>query len=383
MDDEVDGEEEEADQDEDDDESSSKVNKEIIEKAEEQENKVLSEVKENEKENVKEEPVEVKRVEFVNSENKENIEEASGEQQPLEREPQIREIEKEETKEEKLVEIGSFEEAEAYQQDQREAITSIEEPKKQEPAEMEFTKNYSDDLLLGQGKDDSSSRGQAGGEPSSTAATDLADFELPPFSGSSSGSEQASAAPFTSSKQTTSQTRRESEDTGNRKNSQPTSSVGASAPDLTAVRSLIVSSYSRFSHVFHWKRPIESGVIFSIGLILSIALTFFSIISVVAYTALGLITASGLMRVYKMSMKTLNKSTDTPFDHIWNKVLDLNVSISPQRLHELVDSSHRNLNASMLYFKQVLLVEDKLATLKVSSIATVVIASQTYLNKLI
>lgn len=333
----------------------------------EPENKVLSEVK-------VEEAVRVEGEQSAYLEqNKESSQEAII-QHPVEtrQEEERADVLTGQPSEPKLVELSGSEEVEADRENQQ-ATSTKEEPEKE--IEMEFTKNYSDDLLLGQGKDETSSRAQAGGEPSTTGATDLADFELPPFSGSSSGSEQASGAPFTSGKQAASMTRRDSEDSGSRKNSQPTSSIGASAPDLTAVKSLIISSYSRFAHVFHWKRPIESGVIFSIGLILSIALTFFSIISVVAYTALGLIAASGLMRIYKMSMKTLNKSTDTPFDHIWNKVLNLNVSVSPQKLHELVDSSHRNLNASMLYFKQVLLVEDKLATLKVC--LTVIFTSPT------
>lgn len=213
---------------------------------------------------------------------------------------------------------------------------------------MEFTKNYSDDLLMG------SSEGQ---RQTDAAGPDLADFELPPYSGSSSsGSEQAATKQQSPARQRRSAA-------GKAPASSQASSNGA-PPDLTAVKNLLLSTYSRVSYVFHWKKPIETGVLFAAGMTLIIALTFFSIISVVAYSALGIILASGLIRLYKTSMTALGRSTETPFDHIWDKVLGLNVNLSPERMHELVDASHANLNASLKYFKQVLLVEDKLATFR-------------------
>jgi hypothetical protein len=222
---------------------------------------------------------------------------------------------------------------------------------------MEFTKNYSDDLM---GSNDGQQRGSTGGP-------DLADFELPPYSGSSSsGSEQAAAT----TKHSPVKQRKSSNSMATQASSSSSYTGGsgvAAPPDLSAVKNILISMYSNAAHVFHWKRPIETGVIFTIGLILITALTFFSIISVVAYTALGCILTSGVLRVYKTSMKALNRSPETPVDHMWEKVLDADVSMSPERLHELVETSHANLNASLIYFKQVLLVEDKIATTKVST----------------
>ena len=207
---------------------------------------------------------------------------------------------------------------------------------------MEFTKDYSNDLLIG-----SSGENKQHDQQNQGTGHDLADFELPPYSGSS-GSSASEQTPATMSA----------------KNPTSDSVSSSSSTDLTAIRSILISSYSRFSHVFHWKKPIESGVFLAIGLTLITALTFFSIISVVAYSALGIIMASGLIRIYKASMKTLNKSTETPMDHIWEKALNCNVKFSPEKMHKVVDSSHGNFNASLIYFKQVLLVEDKLATFK-------------------
>lgn len=212
---------------------------------------------------------------------------------------------------------------------------------------MEFNKNYSDDLLMGQSD-------AIQGELVSGGA-DLADFELPPYSGSSSGSEPRQQSPTKQRKSSSSSA-----------TAQASSSQSISSPDLTAVKKLLVSSYARVSHVFHWEKPIETGIFFLIGLTLIRAFTFFSIISVVAYSALAVIVTSGMIRVYKAVMKTLDRSQETPFDHIWVKALKVNVSLSPAAMHELIDVSLGSFNSSLVYFKQVLLVEDKIATLKVS-----------------
>lgn len=251
--------------------------------------------------------------------------------------------------------------------DEKEVISEearVEQVDKTEgAAKMEFTKDYSDELSLNKAVDQSIGpsliMNQSSGGP------DLADFELPPYSGSSSsGSEQA----VTTKQQSPAKQRKSSSSSSatqqQASSSQAQKSSSVAPPDLTAVKNLLMATYSRGSHIFHWRKPIETGVLLGIGMTLIIAITFFSIISVSAYSALGIIFTSGLIRIYKSSMRTLNRSTETPFDHIWDKILSTNVTISSEKMHELVDSSLGNLNASLTYFKQVLLVEDKLATFK-------------------
>lgn len=244
---------------------------------------------------------------------------------------------------------------ESKEKKQEEFITQEDskEDLKQETEKMEFAKNYSDDLLMGQN--------DQAELPSANTGADLADFELPPYSGSSSGSEPRQQSPV---KRKSSSTNSSAQQQASSPSSSSSNQVTVAPPDLTALKNLLMSSYSKVSYIFHWKKPIETGLYFSIGATLIIALTFFSIISVVAYSALGLITASSLIRIYKAVMKTLGRSTDTPFDHVWDKVLSIDVSLSPEKIHQLLDASLGNLNSSFVYFKQVLLVEDKFATLK-------------------
>lgn len=224
---------------------------------------------------------------------------------------------------------------------------------------MEFTKNYSDDLLMGHNID-TSNQGEL---QSSNINDELADYELPPYSGSSSGSEPKQQSPVKERKKSSTATEKTSTPPTA---AQPSSSqqTNVAPPDMTAIKNLLMSSYSKVSHVFQWKKPIETGVYFAIGLSIITALSFFSIISVFAYSTLGIILASSLLRTYKAVIKALNKSSETPFDEVWNQVLSINVMLSPNKIHELLDASLNNLNASSLYFKQVLLVEDKIATLK-------------------
>lgn len=143
---------------------------------------------------------------------------------------------------------------------------------------------------------------------------------------------------------------------------QSSSSYGVS-PNLKAVKNLLMANYSKVSHILHWKNPIETGIIFAVGSSIILALTFFSIISVFAYTCLGVIIGSSSMRAYKAVMKMLNMPPETKLDNLWDQILNINVSISPQSLHDFVDSSLASLNGSLSYIKRVLLVEDKFATL--------------------
>lgn len=212
-----------------------------------------------------------------------------------------------------------------------------------------------------------SSSGRGQNLPTAAAASDLCDFELPPISGSSSSGSEPPApsreSPTIRRRKSSGQQQQQQQQQTQAHQSASSSAAGA-APDLNAIVDMLVASYSSVSHLVHWRRPIESGIVFGTGLTLIAALTFFSIISVFAYTALGIIFASGTLRLYKTIMSTLGKPTETPIDHMWNKVHALNVTMSPDKMHSLVDSSLGSLNASLVYFKQVLLAEDKFATLK-------------------
>jgi len=240
---------------------------------------------------------------------------------------------------------------EAYQTFRTAASNSLLADCKDKSINMEFTKNYSDDLLMGQ----NDSLIHQGEIPPTNA--DLADFELPPYSGSSSGSEPRHHSP---------EKRKLSSSSMAARASGSPNQINVAPPDLAAVKNLILSSYSRVAPIFHWQRPIETGLFFSIGATLITALTFFSIISVVAYTALIVIIASGSIRLYKTVMKALNRSVETPLDQVWIKVTALDITLSTEKMHELVNTSLDSLNGSLFYLKQVLLVEDKVASLKVS-----------------
>lgn len=213
---------------------------------------------------------------------------------------------------------------------------------------MEFTKNYSDDLLMGQSEDAQKDLV----EPESGFINLSERFHMVTPPGDGGRDEEKQLQPATSKPSPSA--------------AQSSTSCGVS-PNLKAVKKLLLANYSKISHVLHWKNPIETGIIFAIGATIILALTFFSIISVFAYTGLGLITGSSSIRAYKAVMKMLNMPQETKFDYVWNKVLDINVSISQQKMHDLIDSSLGSLNATLSFIKRVLLVEDKFATIAFGS----------------
>lgn len=211
---------------------------------------------------------------------------------------------------------------------------------------MEFTKNYSDDLLMGQNE------GTQSTEAPAQTTDDLADFELAGVSGSNNENEVKQKSPV----------KRKSS------SSVAQSSSCGTSPNLKAVKNLLLANYSKISHVLHWDNPIETGIIFGVGAAIILALTFFSIISVFAYTGLGLILGSASLRTYKAVAKILNIPPETKFDHLWSKAQGIEVSISSEKMHDLVDSSLGTLNSTLSYVKRVLLVEDKFATVTFGSI---------------
>lgn len=222
---------------------------------------------------------------------------------------------------------------------------------------MEFSKDYSTDSLMMSGAQKEAELITA------SNINDLADLDMPSYSsgptkGTSSEDkhlaekDESVMRKISSSSSSTAQT-----------TTSTIHSFCSNSSNLSAVKNLLLCNYSKASHILHWKNPIETGIIFAIGSTIILALTFFSIISVFAYSGLGLIIGASLIRTYKVVAKTFNMPSETRIDQVWNKALALNVTLQPEKMHQLVDSSLGNLNTALVYVKQVLLVEDKVATI--------------------
>merc|ERR1711944_163847 len=115
-------------------------------------------------------------------------------------------------------------------------------------------------------------------------------------------------------------------------------------------------------HLVYWNNPLESGVVFGSVLVLMVAVKYMSLISVVANLGLALVTSTVAFRIYKSVLSAVKKTDDT--GHPFKKYLDIDTTLSSDKVLELTDNLVNKLNALLKKLKSVFLVEDIVETLK-------------------
>jgi len=109
-------------------------------------------------------------------------------------------------------------------------------------------------------------------------------------------------------------------------------------------------------HLVYWNNPLETGVVFGSVLVLMVAVKYMSLISVVANLGLALVTSTVAFRIYKSVLSAVKKTDDT--GHPFKKYLDIDTTLSADKVLELTDSLVTKLNALLKKLKSVFLVED-------------------------
>lgn len=90
----------------------------------------------------------------------------------------------------------------------------------------------------------------------------------------------------------------------------------------------------------YWRDVQKSGVVFGAGLAILLAISLFSVISVIAYASLIVLLGTISFRVYKIVMQTIQKTSDGhPFK--WEKSSSAQCS-SPITIHFWISISHRD-----------------------------------------
>ncbi|KAG9509105.1 Reticulon-4 [Fragariocoptes setiger] len=125
---------------------------------------------------------------------------------------------------------------------------------------------------------------------------------------------------------------------------------------------LMTTTKTQVTNILTWKDPILSGLAFALGLSILISLTFSSIISVISYHLMTLIIASAGFRVYSFTMETMNQPN--PLDAAFDYYLGMDLTVSPELAHEVLDSGLNIFNHYITKFKDILMVEDKINSLK-------------------
>jgi hypothetical protein len=113
--------------------------------------------------------------------------------------------------------------------------------------------------------------------------------------------------------------------------------------------------------LIYWRDVKKSGVVFGIGLSVLLALSMFSLISVLAY--LSLLTLAGTIsyRIYKTIESAIQKTSD---GHPFKEILDVDLTLSQERAQQIAGTIVSHINAYLTELRRLFLVEDIIDSLK-------------------
>lgn len=113
----------------------------------------------------------------------------------------------------------------------------------------------------------------------------------------------------------------------------------------------------------YWRQPKKSGLVFGVVLAVLLSLTCFSLISVVAYLALGTLMVAIAFRVYRNVLQAVQKSSE---GHPFKEYLEKDLSLPKDRVHETVDVVIKHVDATVARLRSLFLVEDLIDSLKLA-----------------
>uniref|UniRef100_A0A8B9J8F9 Reticulon n=1 Tax=Astyanax mexicanus TaxID=7994 RepID=A0A8B9J8F9_ASTMX len=204
-----------------------------------------------------------------------------------------------------------------------EAEEEEEEEEEEESFTVQETKNQSSYLLLTEPLDGASSaRGKAGLE--------LSDFQVP------------SQAPLAHSPVVKADTM----------------TMKTAEPQAVKLPNLKLGSVV---DLLYWRDVKNTGVVFGASLLLLLSLSVCSIISVLSYVALALLSVTITFRIYKGILQAIQKSDE---GHPFKQYLDQEVALPAQLVHKYSDIALGRINATMVELRRLFLVEDLVDSLK-------------------
>jgi len=112
----------------------------------------------------------------------------------------------------------------------------------------------------------------------------------------------------------------------------------------------------------HWDNPAASGGVFGFVLGVLISISYFSLISVLAYTSLALLAAVMAIKVYSFAMVFMKKAE--PGSDPLQCVTNIDVSIPPEKVADMTGFLVDVLNPSIMELRRLFLLESVFDTIK-------------------
>ncbi|XP_015436449.1 PREDICTED: reticulon-1-A isoform X4 [Dufourea novaeangliae] len=116
-----------------------------------------------------------------------------------------------------------------------------------------------------------------------------------------------------------------------------------------------------FAALIYWRDPKESGAVFGGILSVLLSLAYFSLISVLAYLSLLVLTGTIAFRIYKTVLQAVQKTSD---GHPFKDILELDLTVPAEKVHEVADVAVAHANAAVSELRRLFLVEDFVDSLK-------------------
>ncbi|XP_013925938.1 PREDICTED: reticulon-3-like [Thamnophis sirtalis] len=133
-------------------------------------------------------------------------------------------------------------------------------------------------------------------------------------------------------------------------------------PSVLHALTKLLAQFSVRDLVF-WRDVKKSGAVFSTTLILLLSLAAFSVISVVSYLILALLSVTICFRVYKSVIQAVQKSEE---GHPFKAYLNMDVNLSSETFHNYVSSALVHVNHILKAILRLFLVEDLVDSLKLA-----------------
>uniref|UniRef100_A0A672QYC7 Reticulon n=1 Tax=Sinocyclocheilus grahami TaxID=75366 RepID=A0A672QYC7_SINGR len=140
-------------------------------------------------------------------------------------------------------------------------------------------------------------------------------------------------------------------------NSDNTPSATASGMEIKHWKEQVVD-------LLYWRDLQRTGVVFGASLFLLLSLSVCSIISVISYVGLALLSVTISFRMYKGILQAVQKSEN---GHPFKMYLDKDVGISSELVHKYGDTALAHFNSLIKELRRLFLVEDLVDSLKVCS----------------
>ncbi|XP_032735192.1 reticulon-3 isoform X1 [Lontra canadensis] len=124
----------------------------------------------------------------------------------------------------------------------------------------------------------------------------------------------------------------------------------------------LLTDFSVHDLIF-WRDVKKTGFVFGTTLIMLLSLAAFSVISVISYLILALLSVTISFRVYKSVIQAVQKSEE---GHPFKAYLDVDITLSSEAFHNYVNAAMVRINRALKLIIRLFLVEDLVDSLKLA-----------------